>query len=164
VSLVSGLATIAAALVLGMIVGVTADVVVRNVFGRTIRGMDELSEYALYLICLLPAPWIAWQRQHIRIDLVLHFMSGRTLARVESTLDLLSVSTCGLFAVLSGWLVANSARAGTMIYKSFTFPEWWLYAPLPIIMCLMAIVFAIQAIDRLAGRQASQFSSATEGP
>ncbi len=151
--LLSGLATIAAFLVCALILGVTADVVIRNLFGRTIRGIDELSEYSLYLICLLPAPWLAWQRQHIRIDLVLGFLSGRAASRAESAIDLASVLVCGLFAALSFSLAVGSARAGTMVYKSFTFPEWWLYAPLPIVMTLMALTFAVQAADRLAARR-----------
>lgn len=153
--LLAGLALGASFLVLAMILGVTADVLVRNIFGRTIRGVDELSEYSLYLICLLPAPWLAWQRQHIRIDLVLHFLSPRTVGRAENVIDLVSVLVCGFFAALGLSLVIGSLRSGTMVYKSFTFPEWWLYAPLPIVMSLMAITFAVQAFDRLAGRQAS---------
>ena len=152
--LISGLATFASLLVCALILGVTADVVGRNLFGRTIRGIDELSEYMLYLICLLPAPWLVWQRQHIRIDLVLHFLSEGATSRAENVIDFVSVLVCGLFAALSLSLVIGSAQAGTMVYKSFTFPEWWLYAPLPIVMSMMATAFAVQAADRLAVRHA----------
>ena len=146
----SSLAMLASFLVCALILGVTADVIVRNLFSRTIRGIDELSEYMLYLICLLPAPWLVWQRQHIRIDLVLNFLSQRAANRAESAIDIASVLVCGLFATLGLSLVIGSAAAGTMVYKSFTFPEWWLYAPLPVVMGLMAAAFAVQALDRLA--------------
>ena len=119
--LISGLATFASLLVCALILGVTADVVGRNLFGRTIRGIDELSEYMLYLICLLPAPWLVWQRQHIRIDLVLHFLSEGATSRAENAIDFVSILVCGLFAALSLSLVIGSAQAGTMVYKSFTF-------------------------------------------
>jgi TRAP-type C4-dicarboxylate transport system permease small subunit len=153
--LLSGLAALASLLVCALILGVTADVVVRNLFGRTIRGIDELSEYMLYLVCLLPAPWLVWQRQQIRIDLVLNCLSPRAAARAENAIDVISVLVCGLFAMLGLLLAIGSAQAGTMIYKSFTFPEWWLYAPLPVIMGLMAIAFAMRAVDRLATQQSA---------
>jgi TRAP-type C4-dicarboxylate transport system permease small subunit len=95
-----------------------------------------------------------WQRQHIRIDLVLHFLSEGATSRAENVIDFVSILVCGLFAALSLSLVIGSAQAGTMVYKSFTFPEWWLYAPLPIVMSMMATAFAVQAADRLAVRHA----------
>ena len=107
----SSLAMLASFLVCALILGVTADVIVRNLFSRTIRGIDELSEYMLYLICLLPAPWLVWQRQHIRIDLVLNFLSQRAANRAESAIDIASVLVCGLFATLGLSLVIGSANS-----------------------------------------------------
>jgi TRAP-type transport system small permease protein len=38
---------------------------------------DEMSEYMLYLITLLPAPWRLRQYRHIRVDIVLLTMPAR---------------------------------------------------------------------------------------
>ena len=56
-----------------MMLMICADVLLRNV--RIVPGLlgvawaNEVSEYALYLITMLTAPWLLRQGQHIRVDI-----------------------------------------------------------------------------------------------
>ena len=44
--------------------------------------------------------------------------------------------------------ILNSAQQGAMVFKSVVFPEWWLYAPVPLCFGLLAVEF----VRRLTGR------------
>src|SRR3954462_1343504 len=55
--LFEALASLAALILLAMVVLVTADIVLRNLVGRGFAWSNEVTEYALYLITLLTAPW-----------------------------------------------------------------------------------------------------------
>ena len=69
---------VAAALVLfAMVAIVTADVAARNVIGAGIAWANEISEYALYVMTLLTAPWLLRRGQHVRLDIVLTFVPSR---------------------------------------------------------------------------------------
>ena len=77
----SSLAMLASFLVCALILGVTADVIVRNLFSRTIRGIDELSEYMLLLYSLAACAMAGVAAPAHSIDLVLNFLSQRAANR-----------------------------------------------------------------------------------
>ena len=56
--LLDTLAIIAALILLAMVVIVSADIILRNLFGRGFTWANEVSEYALYIMTLLTAPWL----------------------------------------------------------------------------------------------------------
>ena len=62
----------AALILLAMVVIVTADIVLRNLDAqRHFVWANEVSEYSLYLITLLTAPWLLRRGQHVRLDIIL---------------------------------------------------------------------------------------------
>jgi TRAP-type C4-dicarboxylate transport system permease small subunit len=48
--------------------------------------------------------------------------------------------------------VSSSAQQGSLIIKSVVFPEWWLYAPVPVCFAFLAIEF----VRRLFGTAARE--------
>ena len=60
-----------------MVVMVTADIMLRNLTRTGFPWANEVSEYALYVITLLTAPWLLRRGQHVRIDLVLTLVPAR---------------------------------------------------------------------------------------
>ena len=76
--LLTALAMVAAALLLGMVLIISADVLLRNVpLVPGMMGLDwanQVSESMLMLITMLAAPWLLRRGQHIRVDIVLRAM------------------------------------------------------------------------------------------
>lgn len=72
--LLDALATIAALILLAMVTIVTADIVLRNLSGAGFVWANEVSEYALYIMTLLTAPWLLRRGQHVRLDIALTFV------------------------------------------------------------------------------------------
>jgi TRAP-type C4-dicarboxylate transport system permease small subunit len=142
---------VAAALLLGVVAAlVTLDVVARNLGLGTLPWIIEVSEYSLPLATFLIAPWLLHRGEHIALDVVAAALPpawARGLDRLASTLGL-AVSL--VFVVFGARTIAASAAQGSMVIKAIVFPEWWLYAPVPVCFALLAVEF----VRRLAGRRA----------
>ena len=142
---------VTAALLLGVVAAlVTLDVVARNLGLGTLPWIIEVSEYSLPLATFLIAPWLLHQGQHVALDVVVAALPpawARALDRLGNTIGL-AVSL--VFVVFGARTIAASAAQGSMVIKAIVFPEWWLYAPVPVCFALLAVEFA----RRLAGRGA----------
>ena len=80
----------------------------------------------------MAAPWLLRQGQHIRVDILLRALPGRTAWLLEWAGDILGLA-CSLYFVWYGWAVlAASYRAGAITIKTLITPEWWMLAPLPV--------------------------------
>jgi TRAP-type transport system small permease protein len=155
-NLLNALALAGCALLFAMMLVICADVLLRNV--RMVPGVysvawaNEATEYALYLITLLVAPWLLRQGQHIRIDIVLRAIAPRTAWYCEWLCDLIAFVCCAAIAFAAWKATAASMAIGSMVIKTLAIPEWWLLAPLPTCFALLAI----EILFRMARLRASE--------
>ena len=148
--LLAALALAAALLLLAMVVLTTGDILLRNLTRTGFVWANEVSEYALYLMTLLTAPWLLRRAQHVRLDLVLTIVPPRVAWRMEIVGDVLGLIV-SLALVRYGFIMTQESwRLGSITIKNLVFPEWWLLAPLPIIFALIAIEFVFR-LHRLLG-------------
>ncbi len=128
-------------LLLAMVIIVTADILLRNLFVSGFVWANEVSEYALYLITMLTAPWLLRRGQHIRLDLVLTAVPRKAAWVIEAIGDVFGFFVCVVMLWYS-WLMTYEAwRLGSITIKNLIFPEWWMLAPLPACFLLLAIEF-----------------------
>jgi TRAP-type transport system small permease protein len=151
--LLDALALAAALILFAMVAIVTADIVLRNILGAGFVWADEVSEYSLYVMTLLTAPWLLRRGQHVRLDVILVLVPARAAWVMEATGDVLGFIVSlvllryGLAATLESW------RIGAITIKNLVFPEWWLLAPLPIAFALIAVEFVFRFWRLLAGER-----------
>ena len=120
---------------------------------------NEASEYMLYLITLLSAPWLLRQGKHIRIDIVLRALPPRVGWALEWVGDLLGL-LCSLYFVWYGIKVlVASYLAGSISIKTLMIPEWWLLAPMPLAFIAVSIEFVFR-MHRLAKAERAPRSDA----
>lgn len=142
--LLDALAGAAALLLLAMVIVVTGDIILRNVIVKGFVWANEVSEYALYLITMLTAPWLLRRGQHVRLDLILTAVPRRVAWLMEAAGDILGFIVC-LVMIRYAWLMTFEAyRNGSITIKNLIFPEWWMLAPLPISFVLLAIEFVFR--------------------
>ena len=142
-NLLKGLAALAALLLGVTALAITLDVIARNVGLGTLPWILEVSEYVLPLATFLAAPWLLHRNEHVRLDVLL-----TAFPRLNHVANLVGLSVCGVLVVYGVRTILNSAAQGSMVFKSVVFPEWWLYAPVPLCFGLLSIEF----LRRLAGR------------
>jgi TRAP-type C4-dicarboxylate transport system permease small subunit len=146
--LTEGLAAAAALLLGAMALAVTFDVVSRNLGLGAFPWILEASEYALPLATFLVAPWLLAGNQHVRLDALLRALPGAAARALDRASNAVGLAVCAVLVVWGARAALDSARQGAMVLKSLVFPEWWLYAPVPVCFALLAIEF----LRRLAGR------------
>jgi TRAP-type C4-dicarboxylate transport system permease small subunit len=158
--LFNALALLAALTLLGMVVMVTADIVLRNLTRTGFPWANEVSEYALYITTLLTAPWLLRRGQHVRIDLVLTVMPLRIAWVMEMLADVVGFTVCLVMMRYGIKMTMDSAMLGSITIKNLVFPEWWLLWPLPVCFALLAAEFVFR-FDRLVRSEPERRSEAT---
>ena len=154
------LAVVAALILLAMVVLVTADIVLRNTARVGFAWANEITEYALYLITLLTAPWLLRRGQHVRIDMALVLVPPRIAWLMEAAADIVGLAASLVLIWYGSAMTVQSARLGSLTIKNLVFPEWWLLAPLPICFVLIAIEFVFR-FHRLMGAPRTRRIEAT---
>lgn len=142
--LFDALAVIAALLLLAMVALVTADIVLRNLTNTGFSFANEISEYALYLITLLTAPWLLRRGQHVRIDIALTYLPPRVAWFLEAVGDITGFIVCLVLLRYGVRMTFESAASGSITVKNLVFPEWWLLWPLPLCFALLAVEFVFR--------------------
>lgn len=162
--LLSGaLMSFAALLLLAMVAVVTADILLRNFTGGAIGWANEVSEYVLYLITLLAAPWLLRRGRHVRLDLVLTLVPARVAWRMEIAADVLGLLVCMVLVRYGAVMTYESWRNGSITIKNLVFPEWWLLVPLPVVFALVALEFCCRLHHLSTGDRARRFESTSVG-
>jgi TRAP-type C4-dicarboxylate transport system permease small subunit len=146
--LLNALAVAAALTLLAMVVMVTADILLRNLTRTGFAWSNEVSEYALYVITLLTAPWLLRRGQHVRVDLVLTLVPVRVAWLMEAAGDVLGFAVCLVMLRYGLKMSIDSAVLDSITIKNLVFPEWWLLWPLPVCFALLAAEFVFR-FDRL---------------
>jgi TRAP-type C4-dicarboxylate transport system permease small subunit len=138
-----GLAACAAVLLGASALAITLDVVGRNLGLGTLPWILEVSEYVLPLATFLVAPWLLRRNEHVRLDVLL-----RAWPWLNHVTNAVGLAVCAVLVLYGVRTILNSAQQGAMVFKSVVFPEWWLYAPVPLCFTLLGVEF----VRRLAGR------------
>lgn len=158
--LFNALAAVAALLLLAMVALVTADIVLRNTLGTGFAWSNEVTEYALYIITLLTAPWLLRRGQHVRIDMMLVLVPPRLAWMMEAAADIIGLAASLVLLWYGTIMTAQSARLGSLTIKNLVFPEWWLLWPLPVCFALLALEFIFR-FHRLMGAPRTRRLEAT---
>lgn len=148
--LLTGLAVVAAWLLLAMVGLITANVTVRALGWGVIAWTDEVSEYAVYAVTVLSAPWLLRRGQHVRVDITVRAVPPAAGWALELIADAIGLAISLVLAWYAAVAVLASARTGSITIKMLVFPEWWVLAPLPLCFVLLAVEFWLR-LRRLAG-------------
>jgi TRAP-type C4-dicarboxylate transport system permease small subunit len=157
--LLDALAFMAALILLAMVVIVSVDIVLRNIMGAGIAWSNEISEYALYLMTLLTAPWLLRRGQHVRLDIVLTLVPPRAAWLMEALGDVLGFAVSVTLICYGLVMTFDSARLGAITIKNLVFAEWWLLAPLPAAFVLLAVEFVFRFQRLITGERARRIEA-----
>jgi TRAP-type C4-dicarboxylate transport system permease small subunit len=163
--LLAGLALAGCAVLLLMMLVICVDVFLRNV--RVVPGVlgvawaNEVTEYALYLITMLTAPWLLRQGMHIRIDVLLRAIPARFAWCCEWASDVIALVCCAAIAFYGFKAVLSSQAIGGTVVKVLSVPEWWLLAPLPVAFLLLAVEVLFRMHRLYAGERGPRSDAVT---
>ena len=152
--LLSALALLACALVALMVIVICADVLVRNAKLGSLPWATEVAEYTLYLSTFLAAPWLLRQGAHVRMDIVLKMLPAHMAWALEALADVVAILACAALTWASANAALASAAQGSLVFKIFVFPEWWLITPASMLFGVLTIECVLRLQRLLSGDKA----------
>ncbi len=120
-----------------------ADVFMRNVMGSGMPWVIEATEYAMYVATVFAAPWVLREGSHVSVDVLTSMLPQRCTRYVVLLASLLGSVICLIVFYYSAIATINAFERSSMVYKSFTIPEWWVNIFVPFGMALMTIEFLL---------------------
>lgn len=143
---------IVAALLIGLVaVGITIDVLGRNLGFGTVSWMLEACEYAIFVATFLGAPWVLRLAAHVRVDIFVQSAPRGVARALGHFADLVGLATSATLLYYAIAVARGSIRDEARIIKMFIIPEWWVFAVVAFSALLLVIEFARRLAASLRG-------------
>ncbi len=124
-----------------MMLVVCAEVLLRDGFNRPISWMVEINEYALLWITFLGSAWVLRSGGHVRVDIVLQFLSPaalRVCGMISSGLGMVATAIVFGFGVAATW---SAYVEGAYKPTTTNVPTWMIIIVIPVGALLLAFRF-----------------------
>jgi len=137
-----GMAGVAAFLMAAMMVVITLDVILRNLGYQSSAHFFTFTEYALLVIPCMGAPWLAREKGHIYVEILLMSMSVRMRARFTMLIGLICVAVCLVIAWYGFDVALRDYLQNEKDVRSLDMPRWMVVGWIPLSFLMMAVEFA----------------------
>jgi TRAP-type C4-dicarboxylate transport system permease small subunit len=139
-----GMAWLAGALLVAMMVMIVVDVVMRNPpFSlQSPWWLFTFTEYSLLLIPCLGAPWLVREKGHVFVEIALMYLGARGRRVALRLIAIVCVAICLILAwygIEVTWRDFAEARQDT---RAVDVPRWMVVVWIPLAFLFMAIEFA----------------------
>lgn len=141
-ALLYGMAFIAAAMLVWLMIAVILSVGMRNLGMQPWAWLFTSTEYALLYMTMLGAPWLVREKGHVHIELVTAVLSPMLRRIVSRSVAL----ACVLVSLILAWkgfdLFQTNIARNDYDVRAYYFPRWILTISFPICFGLMAVEFS----------------------
>jgi TRAP-type C4-dicarboxylate transport system permease small subunit len=129
-----------------------ADVSLRYLFNAPITGATELSEFMMVIVVFPAFAWVAVERSHIRVDLLISTWSRRVQLIVEIFVLLLSLGTYCIIAWRAFIESMNVVTTSSLLSVPHS-PFYWIMTVGFIMLCLAIISLVIEDVAFLGKKR-----------
>jgi C4-dicarboxylate transporter, DctQ subunit len=140
--LVYGMAFIAAFLMAAMMVVITLDVILRNLGYQSSAHFFTFTEYALLIVPCLGAPWLAREKGHIYVEILLNSLPARGKRAMTLAIGLFCIAVCLVIAWYGFEVTWRDFVQNEKDVRSMDWPRWMIVGFIPLSFFMMAIEFA----------------------
>lgn len=120
------------------------DVAIRYAQVMNITWIGDVASVSLYLMTFLAAPWVLREGGHIAVDSVVRILPSGAQRMIGIFVNILGAVICALLCVYAMRVLMASIDAGTQVFKTLIYPQWWLFTLPPLTFALLAIIFLRQ--------------------
>ena len=136
-----GMAYLAGLLMVAMMVTITLDVVLRNLGYQSSAHFFTFTEYALLIVPCLGAPWLAREKGHIYVEILLMSMPPRVRARMTMLIGVICIAVCLVIAWYGFDVALRDYLQNEKDVRSMDFPRWMVVGFIPLSFLMMAVEF-----------------------
>ncbi len=137
-----GMAYAAGFLMAAMMAVITLDVVLRNLGYQSSAHFFTFTEYALLVIPCMGAPWLAREKGHIYVEILLMAMPVNARRVMTFAIGLICIAVCLVIAYYGFQVTWQDYVNNEKDVRSFDMPRWMVVGWIPISFLMMAIEFA----------------------
>ena len=130
-----------------IVIGISSDVLVRNLGFGGIEWMIETVEYGLYTLTFVGAAYVLKLGRHVTVDVIVSALPALARRWVGAVSGVIMLIVSAIFMVYSLRVVLSAHADDSLIIKTFTIPEWVLLSLLP----PAALLLCIECLRRLIG-------------
>jgi TRAP-type C4-dicarboxylate transport system permease small subunit len=141
-AVVYGMAIVAAFLMAAMMVIITLDVVFRNLGYQSSAHFFTFTEYALLIVPCLGAPWLAREKGHIYVEILLNSLPAVGRRMMIWAIGLFCIAVCLTIAWYGLQVTIHDYLQAEKDVRSLDMPRWTLVVWIPVSFLMMAIEFA----------------------
>lgn len=134
-------AVLATIILIMMTLMICYSVIMRYYFGMPAGWSNELAEYALLYITFFGATWLLKRDGHVRVDVLLNYISdrGRTILNFWTTL--LAVAICAFITYHGTLSTIDHFQRGIPVIKSLAVAKYLLLWVIPAGMFMLTLQF-----------------------
>ena len=137
-----GMAYAAGFLMAAMMAVITLDVVLRNLGYQSSAHFFTFTEYALLVIPCMGAPWLAREKGHIYVEILLMAMPVNARRVMTFAIGLICIAVCLVIAYYGFQVTWQDYVNNEKDVRSFDMPRWMVVGWIPVSFLMMAIEFA----------------------
>jgi C4-dicarboxylate transporter, DctQ subunit len=137
----------AGGLLLFVTIGTCVDVILRYSFNRPIHWMLEVTEYAMLYIPFLGAAFVLKEDGHIRVDLVITFLSERLRGWLNVVTSLVGGAVMFVYTWFGAQVTLDYFKRGVPALESLKTPMFLILMIIPI----GGFFFSIQFFRQMVG-------------
>ena len=136
------MAIIAAFLMVAMMVIITLDVIFRNLGYQSSAHFFTFTEYALLVVPCLGAPWLAREKGHIYVEIVLNSLPAGARRVMTWVIGVFCIVVCLTIAWYGLQVTIHDYLQAEKDVRSLDMPRWMLVIWIPLSFLMMALEFA----------------------
>lgn len=140
-AVVTGLAVVSGGMLVWLMIAIIVSVLQRNLGMQPAAWLFVSTEYFMFYLTLLGAPWLLRQRGHVYIELVTAALPKSALNLFSRFVSLLCALVCAYMAFKGAELVGLNIERSDLDVRAYYFPTWVLNMAFPVSFGLMAIEF-----------------------
>ena len=140
--LITALAIAAGVVIAVFCVAIIVDVVMAALGLRPPIWVGAGTEYSMLYLTLLSAPWLLRQKGHVAISGLRNMLAPKPRRVLERATYLLALILMLILTYYGTVLTWETLFSGDLDIRSFEFPRWLVYLPMPIGFALLAVEFA----------------------
>jgi TRAP-type C4-dicarboxylate transport system permease small subunit len=140
--IVTAMAVIAGAALVWLMVAIVWSVTMRNLGLQPHAWLFTSTEYGVFYMTMLGAPWLVRRRGHVHIELLTAALPPRLRRALSRMVALGCVLVCAYLAWRGFLLVQTNIARMDFDVRAYFYPRWLLTIAFPVSFGLMAIEFS----------------------
>lgn len=140
--IVTAMAVLAGLVLVWLMVAIVASVGLRNLGMQPPAWLFTSTEYGVFYMTMLGAPWLVRRRGHVHIELVTAALPDGLRRAVSRAVALGCVLVCAYLAWRGLLLVQTNIARMDFDVRAYFYPRWLLTIAFPLSFGLMAVEFA----------------------